>query len=100
MCKDGKCELCDEGVVEDVHFLLHCGEFAGGRGRLLGMIEGIERTEWMEEWRNKSDEVRVGLFLGRLVAGVKEKVLVRIDRVVMGNVLKWCEMRKSLMFGT
>ena len=23
MCKDGKCELCDEGVVEDVHFLLH-----------------------------------------------------------------------------
>ena len=30
MCKDGKCELCDEGVVEDVvHFLLHCGEFVG-----------------------------------------------------------------------
>ena len=28
MCKDGKCELCDEGVVEDtVHFLLNCGEF-------------------------------------------------------------------------
>ena len=23
MCKDGKCELCDEGVVKDVHFLLH-----------------------------------------------------------------------------
>ena len=19
-CKDGECELCDEGVVEDVHF--------------------------------------------------------------------------------
>ncbi len=34
------------------------------------------------------DEGRVGLLLGRSVAGVKEKVLVRIDRVVMGNVLK------------
>ena len=52
--KDGKCELCDEGVVEDiVHFLLHCGEFVGVRGRLLGMIEDIEGTEaWMAEWRN------------------------------------------------
>ena len=27
-CGDGRCELCDEGVVEDtVHFLLQCGEF-------------------------------------------------------------------------
>ena len=26
MCKDGKCELCDDGIVEViVHFLLHCG---------------------------------------------------------------------------
>ena len=39
MCKDGKCELRD-GVVEDVHFLLHCGEFAGDGG-ILGMTEGI-----------------------------------------------------------
>ena len=55
MCQDGKCELCDEGVVEDiVHFLLHCGEFVGNRGRLLGMIEVIEGTEESkEEWRNK-----------------------------------------------
>ena len=29
----------------------------------------------MAEWRNKSDEGRVGLILGRLVAGVKEKML-------------------------
>ena len=53
------------------------------------MIEGTE--EWMAEWRNES---RVGLLLGRLVAVMKEKVLVRIDRVVMGNVLKWWERRK------
>ncbi len=34
MCKDDKCELCDEGVVEDiVHFLLHCEYFVGNRGR-------------------------------------------------------------------
>ena len=40
------------------------------------MIEGIEGTEeWMAEWRNKGDEGRVGLLLGRSVAGVKEKVL-------------------------
>ena len=33
------------------------GEFAGDRGRLLGMIDGIEGTrEWVAEWRNKGDE--------------------------------------------
>ena len=31
----------DEEVLEDVHFLLHYGEFAGYRGRLLDMITGI-----------------------------------------------------------
>ena len=31
---------------------------------------------------------------------MKEKVLVRIDRVAMGNVLMWWERRKYLMFGT
>ena len=50
------------------------------------MIEGTE--VWMAEWLNKGDGGRVGLMLGRSVAGVKEKVLVRIDRVVMGNVFK------------
>ncbi len=68
MCKDGKCELCDDGVVDDVHFLSHCREFASDRGRLLGMIERTE--EWMAEWRNKGDEGRVGVLLGRSVAGV------------------------------
>ena len=38
----------------------------GDRGRLLGMIEGIEWTEeWMAEWRNKGDEGRIALLLGR-----------------------------------
>ena len=32
----------------------------------------------MVEWRNKGDDGRVGLLLGRSVAGVEEKVLVRI----------------------
>ena len=60
----------DEGVVEEVHFLLLCGKFAGDRERLLGVI--VERTEeWMTKWRNKGDEGRVGLLLGRSVAGVK-----------------------------
>ena len=56
---------------------------------LLGMTEGIEGSEeWMAEWRNKGDEHRVCLMLDRSMAGVREKALVRIDRVVMGNVLK------------
>ena len=45
----------------------------------------------MAEWRNKGAEGRIkqtGLFLGRSVAEVKENVLVRIDKVVMGIVLK------------
>ena len=67
MFKDGKCVLCDEGVVEDVHFLLHCGEFFGDIGRLLGIIDGIEGTEeWMAEWRNKANE---GIVVGRSVLG-------------------------------
>ena len=81
---DGKCELCDGGVVENVHFLLHCGDFVGDRRRLLGMVEGTDGTEeWMAEWRNKGDEGKAGLLLGRSVAGLKENVLVRIDRVAM-----------------
>ena len=67
MCKDGKCELCDKGVVEDVHFLLQCGEFVGDRGTLLCMFEGTE--EWKAKWRNK-DEGRVSLLLGRSVDGM------------------------------
>ena len=51
----------------------------------MGIIEGTE--ELMAEWRNKGDEGRVGLLLGTSVAGVKEKVLVRMNRVAMGNVL-------------
>ena len=53
-------------VVEDiVHFLLHCGEFVGDRGRLLSTIEGTEDTEeWMTEWRNKVNEDGIGLMLG------------------------------------
>ena len=59
------------------------GEFAGDRGRLLGMIEGIDGTEeWMDEWRNKCDEGRIGLLLGRSVAWVKKKVPIRIHKVV------------------
>ena len=38
--------------------------------------------------------------LGISVAGVKEKVLVRIDRIFMGNMLKWWERSQYLMFGT
>ena len=38
--------------------------------------------------------------LARSVSGVKEKVLVRMDRVAMGNVLKWWERWKYLMFVT
>ena len=45
ICEDGKCELCDEGVVIDVHFSLHCGGFAGDRGALLGMIERTKRVD-------------------------------------------------------
>ena len=66
------------------------------------MIEGgiKETEEWVVGWRNKGDEGRVGLLLGRSVVGVKKKVLVRIDRIVMGNVLKLVGMDEILIFGT
>ena len=87
---------CDEGVLEDVHFLLHCGELDGDSGRLLVMTEGTE--EWMAEWRNKGNEGGLGVLLGRSVAVVKEKVLVRIDRVVWEMCSSgW---RGNMMFGT
>ena len=31
-----------------MHFLLHCGEFVGDKGRLLGMIEGIEMIYFVQ----------------------------------------------------
>ena len=65
---------------------------------MIGGIEGAE--ERMAEWRNKGDEGRGGFLLARSVSGMKEKVLVRMDRVAMGNVLKWWERRKCLIFGT
>ena len=37
---------------------------------------------------DKGDEGEVGLMLVRLVAGMEENVLVRIERVIMGNVFK------------
>ena len=51
------------------------------------MIEGTE--DRMAEWRNKGVDGKVGLMMGRLVLGVKEKVLVKVNMVVMENVLKW-----------
>ena len=51
--------MCKNSNVSDVMKVLRkmyiscTGEFAGDRGRLLGMIEGTE--EWMAEWRNKGD---------------------------------------------
>ena len=45
---------------------------------MIGVIEGTE--EWMAESRNV--EGRVGLFWGSSVAGVMEKVLIRIDRLL------------------
>ena len=51
--------------------------------KILGMIEGTEGTDkCMAERRNKGDEGREGLLLGRSVARVQEKVSVRIDRIV------------------
>lgn len=56
------------------------------------MIEGAE--DWVAERRNEVGEGTVGLvkglMLGKLVAGVTEEVLVRVERyIVLGNVLKW-----------
>ena len=104
MCKDGKFELYDEGVENINAFFVARGKCVGDSGRLFGMIEGIEGTEkWIAEWRIKGDDGREGLLLGRAVARVKEKELVRNDRVVMENVLKWWEGGNTccfLMFGT
>ena len=98
MFKDGKCEPIMMVLWKILCISCYTGEFADDSERLLSIIGGTE--EWMAERRNKGDEGIVGLLLGKSVAGVKEKVLVWISRVVMGNVLKWWERRKYLMFGT
>ena len=41
-CKDGKYELCNEGVVEDVHFLLHCDEFSDDEGDYWVLLKGLK----------------------------------------------------------
>ena len=63
--------LRDEGVEENiVYFLLHCDELLvieEGYWVWLKALQGTE--EWLAEWRNRGDEARVGLLLGRKVAG-------------------------------
>ena len=91
-------KVCDVGTVQDyTHFFLYCEEFTVDRGRLLDMTENIEKAEmWVE-----SGEIKC--IPGQVLIGstYDEEVLVRKDRVAMGNcsVLNWWERRKYLMFG-
>ena len=41
--------ICDGGVEDIVHFLLHCGEFAGDEEDYWVWLKGLE--ERMAEWR-------------------------------------------------
>ena len=55
----------------------------------MDIIEGIEGTEERIQNSEIGDEDRVGLMWSRLVARMKKTVLVKIDRVILGNELKW-----------
>ena len=61
MVSDGRCVMCDRGVVEDVaHFLVSCGEFV--RDPLD--VCSVWANEWLDEFWRVDEEGKVALLLG------------------------------------
>ena len=66
----------------------------------MGETEAIEDIEgsdmWLEEF---TEEDHVGkMLLGRRVVGMDRMTAVKIENVIMAEVLRWWKQRKELIF--
>ena len=73
-----------------LHFLVLCDKFEWERQKLLKRIGDIEDM-WMEECM---EEDHVGkMLLGRRVVGMDRMAAVKIENVIMAEVLRWWKHR-------
>ena len=82
-----------------LHFLVPCDEFEWERKKLLKMIGDIEGSDmWLEEFREEDHVGKMAMLLGRRVVGVDRMTAVKIENVIMAEVLRWWKQWKELIF--
>ena len=62
----------------------------------IGDIEGSDM--WLEEFREEDHVGKMTMLLGRRVVGMHRMAAVRIENVIMAEVLRWWKRRKELIF--
>ena len=100
LCEEDRCVLCDREEVEDVlHFLVLCDEFEWERQKELKRIGDIEGSDmWLEEFTEEDHIGKMAMLLGRRVVGMDKMAAVKIENVIMAEVLRWWKQRKELIF--
>ena len=83
ICQDGRCEYVMKVLWKILCISCFTVERLLIRGRLWVGLKALGELKY--GWQNGKSKVKTGVLLGRSVAGVKEKELVRINRVVYGR---------------
>ena len=82
-----------------LHFLVLCDEFEWERQKLLKRIGDIEGSDmWLEEFTEEDHVGKMAMLLGRRVVGMDRMAAVKIENVIMAEVLRWWKQRKELIF--
>jgi len=97
LCEEDRCVLCDREEAEDVlHILVLCDEFQWERQKLLKGIGDIEGSDmWLKEFTEEDHVGKMAMLLGRKVVGC---AAVKIENVIMAEVLRWWKRSKELIF--
>jgi len=84
----------DKKRKDVLHFLVLCDEFEWERQKLLKRIGDIEGSDmWLEEFTEEDE-----MLFGRRVVGMDRVAAVKIENVIMAEVLRWWKQRKELIF--
>ena len=62
----------------------------------IGDIEGSDL--WLEEFTEEDHVGKMAMLLGRRVVGMDKMAAVKIENVIMAEVLRWWKQRKELIF--
>ena len=82
-----------------LHFLVLCNEFEWERQKLLKRIGDTEGSDmWLEEFTEEDHVGKMAMLLGRRVVGMDRMAAVKIENVIMAEVLRWWKRRKELIF--
>ena len=69
------------------------------RQELLSRIGDIEGSDaWLEEFAGAGNDGKMALMLGRRVVALGRMVSVKIDDLIMAEVLRQWQRRKELVF--